>query len=279
VRTDLIQFGVILCGLILLLKETLGKTGMEVLTEQSFPTSSAMDGQAVFSMILIVGSAYLVGPDIYSRLFSAKDGETARISALRAALILVPLAFAITILGVCARVLLPGIVPEQALPKLMITLLSPSAQGLVAAALLAAFMSSADTSLLTASSILTLDLYRTRLPEASEERLMLASRMFALVLGGLALALALSTPEIIGTLMKAYTIFTSGLLVPVLAGFYREKLNLTSTGALAALAGGGGTAVLLGQKYPLLGLGVSAVLLFAVSWLEIQVQSRRRIRG
>jgi hypothetical protein len=37
---------------------------------------------------------------------------------------------------------------------------------------------------------------------------------------------------------------------------------------MAALVGGGATAIFLGQKYPLLGMAVSAIFLFGVSWLE-----------
>ena len=75
-------------------------------------------------------------------------------------------------------------------------------------------------------------------------------------------------PGIIKTLLIAYTVFTSGLLLPVIAGFYRDRLGLTPSGALAALVGGGLTAIFLGQKYPLLGIAVSAAFLFGVSWLE-----------
>jgi SSS family solute:Na+ symporter len=75
-------------------------------------------------------------------------------------------------------------------------------------------------------------------------------------------------PGIIKTLLIAYTVFTSGLLLPVIAGFFKDRLGLTPSGALAALVGGGVTAIFLGQKYPLLGMAISAVLLFGVSWLE-----------
>ena len=98
--------------------------------------------------------------------------------------------------------------------------------------------------------------------------LMAISRLSVLIIGILALALAISMPGIIKTLMIAYTVFTGGLLLPVLAGFFKDRLGLTPSGALAALVGGGATAILLGQKYPLLGMAVSAALLFAVSWLE-----------
>nr|HPR66898.1 sodium:solute symporter family protein [Methanothrix sp.] len=59
--------------------------------------------------------------------------------------------------------------------------------------------------------------------------------------------------------------------------FWRERLRLTPEGALAALLGGGGTALLFGESWPLLGMAVSAALLFSVSWLL--PQSRRLIRG
>jgi SSS family solute:Na+ symporter len=97
---------------------------------------------------------------------------------------------------------------------------------------------------------------------------MAASRLFVLIIGISALVLAISLPSIIKTLLIAYTIFTSGLLLPVVAGFYRDRLGLTPSGALAGLVGGGVTAFFLGQAYPLLGMAVSAAFLFGVSWLE-----------
>ncbi|OYV14471.1 MAG: Na+/solute symporter [Methanosaeta sp. NSM2] len=268
IRTDLVQLMIILAGMIILFSRGLEAVGPGLLLEQSFPTSAQMGGWEVLAMLAVVGSAYLVGPDMYSRLLSAHSPREARASAAIAALILIPLAFLITSLGVFARSLYPAASPEQAIPLLLTGLLSPAAEGLVAAALLAAFMSSADTSLMTATSILTMDIYRKASPGSSQEMLMAISRLSVLIIGILALALAISMPGIIKTLMIAYTVFTGGLLLPVLAGFFKDRLGLTPSGALAALVGGGATAILLGQKYPLLGMAVSAALLFAVSWLE-----------
>ena len=270
IRTDLVQLMIILVGMIVLFSKALEVAGPGLIFSQSFPTSADMGGWNVLSMLLVVGSAYLVGPDMYSRLLSAHTPREAKISAAIAAVILIPLAFLITSLGIFARSLFPGASPEQAIPVLLTGLLSPAMEGLVAAALLAAFMSSADTSLMTATSILTLDIYRKARPATSEEKLMALSRLFVLIIGLLALALAVSLPSIIKTLLIAYTVFTSGLLLPVIAGFYRERLGLTPSGALAALLGGGVTAIFLGQTYPLLGMAVSAAFLFGVSWLEKQ---------
>jgi SSS family solute:Na+ symporter len=97
---------------------------------------------------------------------------------------------------------------------------------------------------------------------------MMASRLAVLIIGACSLALAISLASIIKTLLIAYTIFTGGLLLPVVAGFYKDRLGLTPTGALSALVAGGATAIFLGQSYPLLGMVVSAAFLFGVSWLE-----------
>jgi SSS family solute:Na+ symporter len=184
------------------------------------------------------------------------------------AIILIPLAFLITSLGVFASYLYPNISPEQSVTALITGLASPVAIGLIASAFLAAFMSSADTSLMTVTSIIVFDLYAKIIPNASQKGLMRLSKMCIFIIGSLALMLAISSPAIIKTLMMAYTVFTGGLLVPVLAGFYKERLGLTPRGALIALLGGGSSAILLGQKYPLMGMAVSAILLFSVSLMD-----------
>jgi SSS family solute:Na+ symporter len=268
IRTDLIQFLIILIGMLVLFSRACEAVGFGLLQSQSFPTSSEMGAWDALSMLLVVGSAYLIGPDMYSRILSSHSPKDAKTAAAFSAVMLIPLAFVITSLGIFSRSLFPASSPEQAIPVLLTGLLSPTSEGLVAAALLAAFMSSADTSLMTATSIISLDLYRKARPHSSEAILMAVSRLSVLVIGLLALTLAVSLPSIIKTLLIAYTVFTSGLLFPVVAGFYKDKIGLTPSGALAALVGGGITAIFLGQKHPLLGIAVSAAFLFGVSWLK-----------
>jgi len=72
--------------------------------------------------------------------------------------------------------------------------------------------------------------------------------------------------------MFAYTIYTAGMIPIVIAGFYKDTLKVTSTGALAAIIGGG-VAGLISKinniKYLDLGaLLIGVVLLFVVSWLD-----------
>ncbi|MBW1679623.1 MAG: sodium:solute symporter family protein, partial [Deltaproteobacteria bacterium] len=64
----------------------------------------------------------------------------------------------------------------------------------------------------------------------------------------------------------------SGLAIPIVAGFYQEKLRLNSTGALAAIIGGGGVSLigkLMGIDHiGLFGFAISGMLLFGISRLR-----------
>ncbi|MBM4432658.1 MAG: sodium:solute symporter family protein, partial [Chloroflexi bacterium] len=162
IRTDVLQafiiFAGIFTGLALVMSRVGGLNGLESLLPAdrfAFPVSDNFGGLDFVKLLLLVGLTYVVGPDMYSRLFSAKDSKTAKSSALWTALILIPFALAITFIGMGASALLPGITPEQAFPAVLKEVLPPVASGLVLAALLCAVMSSADTTLLSASTILT----------------------------------------------------------------------------------------------------------------------------
>jgi len=85
----------------------------------SFPTSDKFDAIQLINLLLLVGLTYVVGPDMYSRIFSAKDGYVARKSVFWTAGLLVPLALGITLIGMTAAVLYPNIAAEQAFPTVI----------------------------------------------------------------------------------------------------------------------------------------------------------------
>jgi len=283
IRTDLYQAIIIYLGIFiglgLFLPQVGGLDGLRLSLPQdffSFPVSSQFDWKAFLSLLILVGATYVVGPDMYTRLFCAKNEKTAQKATFLSAFSFIPFAFAIVLIGMGARVLYPEISPEQAFPQVISGALSPWLGGVVLAALVAALMSSADTCLLSQGVILTQDIIKRFQPSFSEKKTILLTRLNIIILGLLALGLAMILKGVISSLLFAYTIFTCGLVVPVIAGFYRGKLKVTPQGALAALIGGG-TIGLLG-KMPsldiplkgdlgLIGFGVSAILLFAVSYL------------
>ncbi|MBA7525558.1 hypothetical protein ES705_17710 [subsurface metagenome] len=92
------------------------------------------------------------------------------------------------------------------------------------------------------------------------------------------LILALTLKGIISALLFAYTVYTGGVILPVIAGFYKNRLRVTPLGALVAIVGGGSAALiskLFDIKYLDLGsLLISGLLLFLVSFIDGKMRSR-----
>jgi SSS family solute:Na+ symporter len=209
-----------------------------------FPVSSSFGWYEVLVFYpLIVGLPYIVGPDIYSRVLCARNDQVARRSALMAALFVIPLSFLLAFFGVLARGQFPGIPPETALPQTLRALIPVGLEGLIVAGFLGAIMSSADTCLISASTILSLNVVGF-LHKGSQDQHLRVTRGALLVVGGTAWLIASMQQGIISSLLLGYTVFVGGVVLPTLASFYREKLKITSSGALWAIVIGGGAAIL-----------------------------------
>ena len=118
----------------------------------------------------------------------------------------------------------------------------------------------------------TVDVIKRFKPGINQKQVLLISRWGIVVLGLGSLGLALALKGVINSLLFAYTIYTAGIIIPVIAGFYREKLKVTPAGALAAVLGGGTAALIskiTGIEHLDLGsLAIGGVLLFGVSFID-----------
>jgi len=285
IRTDVVQFGILVVGILIALGLVLYNVGgigelRDALDPEYFslPINNTFGWYDLVSLLILTGATYVVGPDMYSRLFCARDGNVARASALLAGIIAIPIAFIVVLIGMGAKILYPDIASGEAFPHIIENLLPVGVGGIVVAALLAAIMSSADTVLLTTSTIVSQDIVRKISPNINDRQGLLITRLGILVIGIISLLVALQLEGIISSLLLAYTIFTSGVVIPVIAGFFKDKLRVTTTGAMAAIIGGGGTALLINrlnhydklggvEHLELVGLGVCIALLFGVSWV------------
>jgi len=253
-KTDFIQFIIILAGVVACLVLSVDAAGgfsamAKTLPPShfSFPVSEQFTGNDLLVFLLFVGSTFLVGPDIYSRLLSARSPAAAKRAALTAALVMIPLAFVITLIGVSARVLFPGIPAEKAFPTVVMNLLPTGVNGFVIAALLAAVMSTAATCLLTTSTIVVSDVLRPLLKgsHATDKKMLLYSRVAIVLIGLFSVLIALHAQGIISALLMAYTIYSGGLVIPVIFGFSAKRFSLNHVGAMGAVATGGVLALVL----------------------------------
>ncbi len=234
-RTDFLQACLIILGLVVLAGFALagGNSANAAPTlsailqgAPSFPFNTNFSPLDLFLLILTYGTTYTAGPDIFSRVFCAKDTVTAKKAIAMAALTLIPVAFIIGFLAVYgvslddaqgARI---TAIANQVLPQPLIPL--------IALALLSVVLSSADTTLLSSSVIIC-----RLLPLGSLSR----ARIVILVNGIVALLLALVFTDIIGTLLLALAVYAGAFTVPILWGLLGLKAKPKFV-AVAIMAGG-----------------------------------------
>lgn len=205
---------------------------------------------------------WFIGMTLYQRIFASRDVKSAKKAWFIAGLFEWPImAFMGVSLGLLSRVAfeqglllvdINGFDPEMGLPILLRTILPPGILGLMMAAYFSAVLSTADSCLMAASGNLTTDLFGGFLKNKKEKVQMLVSQAFTLILGVLALVIALQMTNVLELMLYSYAFMVSGLLVPVLFGLFSNMRD--SHAAMGAMiVGGGVTAALsfMGVKLPL----------------------------
>jgi solute:Na+ symporter, SSS family len=120
--------------------------------------------------------------------------------------------------------------PEMGLPILLRTILPPGILGLMMAAYFSAVLSTADSCLMAASGNLSTDIFGRWLRKRKESSQIRFSQLFTLLLGCLALWLALQMTNVLSLMLYSYAFMVSGLLVPILFGLvYPHEKSLGSS--------------------------------------------------
>ena len=200
-----------------------------------FPFHSNFTPFDLFLLILTYGTTYTAGPDIFSRMFCAKDVATAKKAIAGAACTLIPVAFVIGFLAVYGVGL--GEVQGARITAIANAVLPPALIPLFALALLSVVLSSADTTLLSSSVIICRLLGVGNGADASKGKQLAKARIVILLNGIVALLLALVFTDIIGTLLLALAVYAGAFTVPVLWGLLGLKAKPKFVGA-AIVAGG-----------------------------------------
>jgi SSS family solute:Na+ symporter len=280
-RTDFMQACLIILGLLLVAGFALfgGNAPTRPLSEirqsaPKFPFNANFSPLDLFLLILTYGTTYTAGPDIFSRMFCAKDTATAKKAIGMAAITLIPVAFIIGFLAVYGVTLenVQGAhitaIADKVLPSALIPL--------VALALLSVVLSSADTTLLS-SSVILYGMFRRQGSNADASgangaktgRGLGGIRITILLNGIVALLLALVFTDIIGTLLLALAVYAGAFTVPILWGLLGLKAKPKF---VAAAIVAGGILALAGKLCPALPGSLGAhtgdilmVLAFAVN--------------
>lgn len=215
-KTDAIQSVIIIFGLLFLFLFSFKTSEAQLIERLEFGSlfNSSFTVIDLIILILTYSVTFIVGPDIYSRLFCAKNEKTASKSILIVAILLIPVSFLITWLGIFSgnSVGIVGFASD---------LLPGWAYGIFIAALLSAVMSSADTTLLTSSMVLS----ELTTGNLDKKNAFVHTRIYIVIIGIISIVISLFLTSIIQSLLFALTFFSGAFVVPTLAGLLKFKVN------------------------------------------------------
>jgi SSS family solute:Na+ symporter/sodium/proline symporter len=198
------------------------------------------------TMLLMLGNQVM-----YQKFFSAKSERDARISVvgwILGTLLLETLIVAIAVFG---RALYPSgevaLHPREIIPYTARHGLPAVLGAVLLGAVFAKVISTASNYLFSPATNLINDVFvRYIMPDASNKRVMIVSRLAVVLLGCWALYQAVYAESILQKMLWAYTIYSAALTPVVLAAFYSKRV--TAWGAVAAIASG--TVVTLAWDLP-----------------------------
>ncbi|HEX7583276.1 MAG TPA: sodium:solute symporter family protein, partial [Prolixibacteraceae bacterium] len=233
-KTDLFQAFFILAGVILTaFMIPAGQLPALPDFKSYFPFNAHFSAFDLFILMLTFSSTFVVGPDIYSRVFCAKDSKTAFRSVLVVALILVPFGFVLSYVGIYAATFHSGAQNSSALVNLSNTILPEWATGILVAALISAVLSTAATTLLTASMILS-ELFHK---DINNQRSFRQTKLFIIVVGVLSMIISLKVTSIVSSLLMALSFYSGAFIIPMVAALFNLPFNKRFS--IAAMLSGG----------------------------------------
>jgi SSS family transporter len=244
--TDFVQMVVIAIGLVLLLIVVLIDVGGWSAISPHLPDGTFRMIPAVhtwevwlnyFRAWVIFGLADVTAQTLLQRAFSAKNEQVAQNSFYLAGIGHLSLGMIPVTLGIIASVTMPGLVAtETVVPELAIAHLHPVAIAVFVGALLAAIMSSADSALLAAASLFSVNVMPLFKKQMTDKFRLLTTRIAIPVFGSVAVYVALKVKVVYDLIMDANSVILVCVTIPFIVGIYWRRAN--RTGALVSMAVG-----------------------------------------
>ncbi len=181
----------------------------------------------VFHYVCLLAPAFMVSPGILQKVFGARDLRAVRLGVGLNAAALLAFAFIPVFMGVVARQVFPGLEnTELALPVLLTHSLPPWLGGLLLGAVFSAELSAADAVLFMLTTSLVKDLVQGYFhPKLADRQLLGLSRATAVCCGALGTLFGVLLPSVIAALTVFYTLLTTVLFLPLVAGIYLPRVD------------------------------------------------------
>ena len=213
--------------------------GMEALTatlDSSYFSLAQPNLATTLASALGTALSFLAAANITTCTFGAKNLHSAQRGVFIGGIIVIPFALAPALIGMCAKVLMPGIAANSALYG-MANHLGVGFAGLVSMAIIAAIWSTAPTLLLIVCTTITRDIFKSYLrPEASDREQIRFSRILAVVIGIVGTLVGMNAASILGQMLGAFQIRSVAGIVLMVAIFWPR---VSSSAAFWSMLAGG----------------------------------------
>lgn len=283
VLTDIIQFVLLLISAVVVFAVAFfhagGFQGIAQAAQLAGKTEymSMSAGASKYMMYVITfGCAWMIQANVWQRISAAKSDKDAARMTIMSFAAYIPLYLIVVFTGMAGLVLYKEKPAGGIVTAVVLDYMSPVLGAIVFIGISAAIMSTMDSLINTASMTLVMDLYQG---QVDEERKLSYSRMATLGVTVAALVISLRIRSILDITWIASDLITTGVFVPLVAGFFWRRGN--SKGAMASMAAGFlyclyNLLISFGVELPsfwehqsamqvVIGVGLSAVTYFTVS--------------
>lgn len=189
---------------------------------------------------LSLGFGAICAQDTQQRLLSSKDEKTSAFSSLFAGIGYIIFGIMPIIAGMIYFRINPDLSIDDAMSKILLYMsidyLPLAGTVIFVSALVAALMSSADSAILAASSVIGYNGYKLLKPDVTDQQTLKMTRIMVPIITLISLVLALWFQVIFNLMVIAWTLLLVSLLPSYVGGYFWKKSN--RSGALASFFGG-----------------------------------------
>lgn len=216
--TDVVQYIIIFFGLLIALPFIInGAGGWEAISAKLPPLDlnfTKIGWVTIIGLIFNYFCTFLSGPEMVSRFSAASDEKTARKASWLSAIMMGMLAFIPTLIGLVALAVNPELDGGKGTTAMMFatTTYAPGViAGLVAAAIVSATMSSADSNLLCASTIFIRDIYMKYFkPDLEDQKIIRYTRISNVIICIISMGIALFNISLVTLNLFAFALRSAG---------------------------------------------------------------------
>ncbi|MGE7133059.1 sodium:solute symporter [Lysinibacillus xylanilyticus] len=230
--TDIIQFIVMTIGVFFIMfpfsvSSVGGLTALFSSVPEAHLSLTNIGWDRIFQYFLLYFFGLMVSQDIWQRVFTARNQKVAKRSAISAGLYSVLYGLVLSIVGMCALVLLPNLGDSQAaFTSLALEILPPGLLGLVLASVCSALMSNASGAIFASATLITNDIIKVYAKkDMTDKDIINTSRIVILGLGVLAIIFSVWIQNILVALDMAYAILSGAIFVPLIIGLYWKRVT------------------------------------------------------